>query len=518
MTVVTAPAGAWRGARHGRTYVFHGIRYAEADRFEPPRRPAPHQGVLDAVSPGPAAPQTPSRLEGVMGAPAPVPQSEDCLRLTVTTPRPGPARPRPVLVWLHGGAYLSGSGEWNLYDAERLSAEGDLVVVSVGYRLGALGYLRAPGVCDGNLGLRDQIAGLEWVRDNIAAFGGDPERVTVAGQSAGAHSIAALLGIPGAGQGVERVILQSAPLGLDFAPPGAAERVGALFLRELAAELGPDRRPLAPGTHRGRRQPTARTSRGPDRGLPSTPAPDEDAPAGPHVDARGAPLPAVLAAQARTARRLAGRLGLNSAPPFLPVAGVGPLPPRIAWHENLIRRARTGRLDVLIGTTRDEARAFYGRHHPVLSRVRRLPAAGDALADRFERAVQQRVFDAPTWRLADLLAASGARTYRYLLDPLAPGAPFGACHCLELPLLFGAPEDWATAPMLAGTDPALIEAAGARMRARWSRFVHTGSPGPDPGPASAPDPTADADLDAYAGEGGHEARHEPGSRTPIRLP
>ncbi|WP_370530402.1 carboxylesterase family protein [Streptomyces sp. WP-1] len=133
--------------------------------------------------------------------------------MTVPDSGTGPA---PVLVWLHGGAYLGGSGEWNLYDATRLVRETGIVVVSVSYRLGVLGYLRAPGVAPGNLGLLDQIAALEWVRDNIAAFGGDPGRVTVSGQSAGAHSVAALLGIDRARPLFTRAILQSAPLGLGF--------------------------------------------------------------------------------------------------------------------------------------------------------------------------------------------------------------------------------------------------------------------------------------------------------------
>ncbi|MFF4778655.1 carboxylesterase/lipase family protein [Microtetraspora fusca] len=426
MTVVHSPAGAWRGTRREKVSVFRGIRYAEAARFGPPRRLPPHTGVADAVRPGDIAPQSPSRLEGVMGAAAPLPQSEDCLRLTVTTPDPRPSAARPVLVWMHGGAYLTGSGEWNLYDAERLSAEGDIVVVSVAYRLGALGYLCVPGLSDGNLGLLDQIAALGWVHDSIAAFGGDPGRVTVAGQSAGAHSAAAMLGIDDASRLFGRAVLQSAPLGLGFASPGDAERVGALFLRHLGAD------PLR------------------------------------------APVADILAAQARTARELAGPLGLGSAPPFLPVAGSRPLPAPAAWRASVVRRAKAG-LDVMLGTTDDEMTAFYGRH-PVFTALRRVPLAGDAIADRIQRAVQDRVFERPTRRLADLLAGSGANVYRYQVRRFHPGGPFGACHCIELPLLFGDGDAWRDAPMLAGIAPETLASAGARTRALWSAFARSGVP------------------------------------------
>ena len=119
------------------------------------------------------------------------PQSEDCLTLNIWTPA-ADSKKRPVLVWIHGGAFASGAGSLPWYSGERFAANGDVVSVSINYRLGALGFLCLPGVSDGNLGLLDQVAALRFVRDNIAAFGGDPDNVTVVGQSAGAASIAIL--------------------------------------------------------------------------------------------------------------------------------------------------------------------------------------------------------------------------------------------------------------------------------------------------------------------------------------
>nr|WP_145492669.1 MULTISPECIES: carboxylesterase family protein [Streptomyces] len=422
MRTISAPSGRWSGRQNEGAVIFHGIPYAHAARFAPPRREPPRSGTTDATVPGPAAPQRPSRLEAVMGPAAPLPQSEDCLTVTVTVPDSGTG-PAPVLVWLHGGAYLSGSGEWNLYDATRLVRETGIVVVSVSYRLGVLGYLRAPGVAPGNLGLLDQIAALEWVRDNIAAFGGDPGRVTVAGQSAGAHSVAALLGIDRARPLFTRAILQSAPLGLGFHTYQQAVRAARPFLAAL------------PG------------------------------------DPRTAPVADVLAAQARAARILAGPAGLTSAPPYLPVADTHPLPDSARWRRDVVRHAPG--LQVLIGTTADEAAAFH-RPHPFFTCLRRVPVLGQPAAAALSRLIQRKMFDAPVRDFADLLAQAGAGVWRFRFGPLHPDSPFGACHCVELPLLFGDSTAWREAPMLRPLTPGKAATAGTRTRGYWGEFVRTG--------------------------------------------
>src|SRR6202034_4427823 len=138
--------------------------------------------------------------------------SEDCLTLTVWTPAADSAK-RPVLVWIHGGAFSSGAGSLPWYSGEQFAAQDDMVVVSINYRLGALGFLCLPGISDGNLGLLDQIAALRFVRENAAAFGGDPDNVTVVGQSAGASSIAILMTMRPPDGLFRRAILQSAPFG-----------------------------------------------------------------------------------------------------------------------------------------------------------------------------------------------------------------------------------------------------------------------------------------------------------------
>lgn len=191
------------------------VRYATASRFAEPE-PLPWDGVITEER-GPACPQPPSALASVVGSSVEgLTFDENCQVLSVTAP--AGASGLPVMVWFHGGAYVTGSGESTKYDASLLALEG-VVVVSVSYRLGIFGYLRD------NLGLLDQLVALRWVRDNIAAFGGDPSNVTAFGQSAGADSVYALMLVSDEPL-FHRAILQSAPLGARG--PERAEMTAAL--------------------------------------------------------------------------------------------------------------------------------------------------------------------------------------------------------------------------------------------------------------------------------------------------
>ncbi|SMC73411.1 carboxylesterase family protein [Kibdelosporangium aridum] len=206
------------------------IRYAEADRFGLPKRVNGGQSNTGQSS-GQICPQPRSRLAHVMGAPHDVrPQGEDCLNLSITTPALDDGR-RPVMVWLHGGGFMSGAGLFDWYDGSALSAEGDVVVVSVNYRLGAFGYLFADGISPGNLGLHDQIAALHWVQDHISHFGGDPSQVTVFGQSAGAMSIRMLLDHPV--RLFRRAIIHSDPRSTEPLSLDDAAQIGEAFLGYL---------------------------------------------------------------------------------------------------------------------------------------------------------------------------------------------------------------------------------------------------------------------------------------------
>ena len=217
-TVVTTRQGKLEGELHRGTAVFRGVPYAAPPtgerRLRPPEPPATWQGTRSAKHPAPAAPQMspvlPVLRRAIGGSPAG--ESEDCLYLNVWTPATDGKR-RPVMLWIHGGAFVMGSGSAGIYSGRRLARYGDAVVVTINYRLGALGGLNLrellPGVegAPSNLCILDQIAALRWVRDNIEAFGGDPENVTIFGESAGGMSVGTLLATPQAHGLFQRAVL-----------------------------------------------------------------------------------------------------------------------------------------------------------------------------------------------------------------------------------------------------------------------------------------------------------------------
>ncbi|TRO95330.1 carboxylesterase family protein [Glycocaulis profundi] len=247
--VAEAPAGALRGeAGEGGIAVFRGIPYARPPvgdmRWRPPEAPEAWEGVRDTSVFGPACPQPPSRSGSIYaGEHAAV--AEDCLYLNVWTPED--ARDAPVFVWIHGGSLATGAGSEPMYDGAALAARG-MVVVTINYRLGALGYLahpelsaESPDGVSGNYGLLDQIEALRWIGANIAAFGGDPDNVTIAGESAGALSVMYLMAAPDAHGLFHKAVAQSAYMistpELRSSPHGdpAAEAVGEWLAGELGA-------------------------------------------------------------------------------------------------------------------------------------------------------------------------------------------------------------------------------------------------------------------------------------------
>lgn len=301
--------GTLTGVRAGGVCRYGAIPYAQAPvgplRFAPPQPPA-WRGDLDATGRGAVAPQLPSRLREAMGD-FDAPQSEDCLHLIVWTPAADGKR-RPVVVWLHGGAWQSGGGALEWYDGSLLAQRGDVVVVAVNYRLAALGWLYVPGQT-ANVGLLDQEAAIDWVLENIEALGGDPQRLTLMGQSAGASSICAMLARK---PRFSRAILQSAALGRGFRSAQQAEVLGQAFLRAAGAD--------------------------------SLEA------------ARALPVAALLAAQQAPEVMAALRAEDSSRSLFGPVVDGDTLPLEIA---PALRRA-AARADVLVSYTRDEMAAFPG--------------------------------------------------------------------------------------------------------------------------------------------------------------
>ena len=259
--VVDTTYGPVCGFDDGDIKVWRGIRYAAAPvgelRWRAPQPPERWTEIADATRPGPACPQpVPPTIQLDLGAP----QGEDCLSLNIWAPagtQPGDAK--PVMVWVHGGAYMLGCASQPLYRGRVLAGDGDVVVVTVNYRLGALGFLDLSSFSgprrrfDSNLGLRDVLSALHWVHDNIAAFGGDPSRVTLFGQSAGAGIVTTLLTTPAASGLFSAAIAESSPATSVY--DGArARRVAERMMAELgvgpgdasAVTRGADRRRLSP--------------------------------------------------------------------------------------------------------------------------------------------------------------------------------------------------------------------------------------------------------------------------------
>ena len=228
--LVRVHGGELRGGVDGQVREFSGIPYAAAPvgplRWRPPKAAPSWPGVRDATKLAARCPQSDSF------AASPVRNSEDCLYLNVTTPR-RPGAGRAVLVWIHGGSFTAGDGDY--YRARRLAVAGDLVVVTINYRLGALGFLAHPALGHdgglGNFGFMDQQQALRWVRDNIAAFGGDRDRVTIAGESAGAMSVCDHLAAPTSAGLFRAAIEESGPC-QGQAPQSDAEQASIRWATE----------------------------------------------------------------------------------------------------------------------------------------------------------------------------------------------------------------------------------------------------------------------------------------------
>lgn len=538
MPSVETSCGRLRGRAEGGLCVFRGIPYARAPlgplRHRPPAPCEPWPGVRDATRFGPAAPQDAGAL-GPMMKLGIERTSEDCLTLNVWTPAIDAGR-RPVLVWIHGGAFILGAGSQFLYDGAALARRGDVVVVTINYRLGAFGFLRlrdAQGklLASGNEGLLDQVAALEWVQREIAAFGGDPGCVTVFGESAGAMSCATLLGTPRAQGRFHRAILQSGSANYVSAAR-VAEGIAAQFLHE--AGIAPDDpRALAD-------EPGKRILRGQRRLVIAVLANPRQAFAGNFLAPRR--LGATLLVSSIAAWRVAGRVGrflvdslrdvlrpgqrrrgrlrallapLFPAPssaelPFQPVSD-GEVLPRHPF--DAIEAGLAARVPVLVGTNLDEVKLFafldpQSRHldeAALLDRCeQKLAAAGlgatrarglareaietyrRARAARGESVTPSELWYAfesdrsmrwPAMRLATLQAAHQPHTYAYLFSWRSPflGGRLGACHALDLPFVFGTLDHPKLRGFAGGSLPGARELA-TRIQDAWIGFARTGCP------------------------------------------
>ncbi len=447
--------------------MFRGVPFATppvgARRWAPPLCEESWTGVRDAGAIGATAPQRASLVMRMLGLEG-FAQDEDCLTLQVWTPALDGAR-RPILVWLHGGGFTAGAGSLPLFDGANLARRGDVVVVTLNYRLGALGFLALPDLLDAgeigaNFGLLDQIAALEWVRDHASLLGGDAGNVTLFGESAGAMSIGALLGAPAARGLFQRAILQSGAAH-NVSPRANGLRIAELFRAAL------------------------------------------EQPAAPVEVLRTLPVEAILAAQGHVIDQSWRDVeGLA----FQPMVD-GAVLPRASLDAVADGAARE--VALLVGTNLDEWRLFALTDAKLramddaglLRRLARVPpaAAGDPAAFA-QRAVEiyrgarsgaapidapalwiamqtDRVFRVPALRLAEQQLRATANVHVYLCDwaSQALDGALGSCHGIELPFVFGTHRD-PRAMQLVGSGPEADRLA-TEMQDAWLAFARGGDPG-----------------------------------------
>lgn len=243
--IVETTAGKVRGKVTNSIFSFRGVPYGATtggrNRFQPPTKPQPWANVRDALAYGNSSPQ-PARgaslLRDAIGDARAETEDDDCLYLNVWTPGLGDERKRPVLFWCHGGGFTMGSGSAGFYNGINLARRGDAVIVTINHRLGPLGFCYLAELAgedyaaSGNVGMLDIVAALEWVRDNIAAFGGDPGNVTIFGESGGGAKVSTLLAMPSAAGLFHRAIIQSGP-GVQMVPRARATANAEKLLKGL---------------------------------------------------------------------------------------------------------------------------------------------------------------------------------------------------------------------------------------------------------------------------------------------
>ena len=462
-TIVETDAGKVKGYQQRGLCVFKGIPYAAPPigerRWLPPAPVEPWSGVRPAQSSATIAPQNIAEggLLNLNQAPEAEPQSEDCLYLNIWTPALDDAR-RPVLFWIHGGGFTGGSGSSVAYKGSRLSARGDVVVVTTNYRLGALGFLnlkeltRGKIPATGNEGLLDQVAALEWVHRNIASFGGDPDNVTIFGESAGGMSVGCQLAVPQSKGLFRRAILQSGATST-ARPLDRAAQVAEQFLEILDVKPG-------------------------------------------DVDTlRSLTVERLMSAQLKLTPRLQ-RTGMTGGLALQPVIDGVTLPARPI---DAVRGGAAREIPVIVGSNLDEWKMFIVRdpelqkidEAELLRRIQGILPGQDAesMVQTYREALSRRgalttpaeIFTAirtdqsfriPAVRLAEAQYSQGQSAYNYMFtwpSPMLDGA-LGAHHALELGFVFGNyGEDWG------GSGPA-ADALSKNMQEAWLAFARNGNP------------------------------------------
>ena len=461
MTTVETSLGTVQGTERRGSHIFLGIRYAQPPvsdlRFCAPRPVQRWEGMYDATQFGASAPQPPPAAGGPLAGPA-EPTDEDCLFLNVFTPMPDGER-RPVLFWIHGGGYVSGSGR--AYNGSVFVREHDVVVVTINYRMGPLGFMHVGHLEDGldesvNNGILDQICALQWVRDHISRFGGDPDNVTIFGESAGGTSAAMLVGCPRAEGLFHKAVIHSPHVDLIAVGQGHAD-----FTNRCIERLGGDPASNGMETLRAASLEELQTLYGPDPAKPEMAGlgirhPD-DVGFSPAID--GDLIPRAVAATVRA------RGSAN-----VPMMGGG------CRHEGTLFAQIAGSGDC----TAEEAVALVEREgfdgERLLSTYEGF-SPGASPRQKLTYTLTDTMFRNSMVRILDAAAEAGSPVWSWMCtwESDAFGGDLRATHAIELPFLW----DWGDGrggffPMAGSNAPR--ESLGKAMRALWASFARDGSP------------------------------------------
>ena len=460
MSIATTTAGVVRGTEDNGVQRFAGIPFAAPPvgerRWRPPAPVEPWTGERDATEFGATAHQNADMLSMLLGLDQ-EPRSEDCLFLNVWTPATDDGK-RPVMVWIHGGAFMIGSGSMGLYDGSTFVRRGDVVVVTLNYRLGELGFLELGSIDpdyegSGNIGLLDQVAALEWVRDNIAAFGGDPDCVTIFGESAGGMSVSTLLAMPAARGLFHRAIAQSGA-GQGVATREEADRVADAYLGRHGVTSVAELAAL-------------------------TPAPMMAAQAAIFVEMLTNPDSMISSGDAM------------SGMPFRPSVDGAIVPTTV---DTALRAGAAADVPLLTGTNADEWKLFdlmdatSMDDAELIKRFGALAPDGAKALDAYRRAhpdlgskelfsafMTDIAFRIPAIRMLEAQREATDQVWSYLFSWATPamGGALGSCHALEVPFVFDVVDSPELA-MFVGAD-APVGLADS-MQDAWIAFARNGSP------------------------------------------
>jgi para-nitrobenzyl esterase len=455
-TIVQTNKGKVEGSFEEGLFVFRGIPFAAppvgALRWMPPIPATSWKGVLPAKSYGAISPQNPMLFK-IMGAEEPEAQSEDCLYLNIYTPGLDNKK-RPVMVWIHGGAFSIGSGSQTMFRNGSLTRRGDVVLVTLNYRLGILGFLNLKAITDGkipatgNEGLLDQVAALKWVKTNIAAFGGDPANVTIFGESAGGMSVISLMVLPKAQGLFHKAIIESA-VGAIARPLKDSVKTAQVFLKTV--------------------------------GLKPTDV----------VKLRSISVKKILAAQTQVALETG-----QGAAPCIPVADgkIMPLMPLEAFAAG-----KAAPVPTIVGSNLDEQKLFsmmdpnslkMDENSLIKTLERNVPADKIAgLIEDYRQARKKRglpvtpfelfsaintdlMFRQIALHIASCQHSNGVPAYHYLFTWVSPaaGGALGSCHALEVGFVFGTHD-----PMFCGGGPP-ADKLNEQIQEAWTAFAKTGNP------------------------------------------